>query len=237
MVAEGHILKCSQNCLSKCYMVEEDSFSLSSSPKCSCNCYTRLLFSRKHETYWVWGKCSCENVTYMAVVLKENTKNVEWYECLCECCIWLLFSKKIRKILSEVSVYVNVTYDCVKIQKIFSEVNVHVIVTFLSPSHLNTNHSILSYDNLINICNILINISSFTLHLLTYRWIFSCNIVINHKHFSHLTSLHLYDSILYILSCNILIHINISFTLSHLIYISPILFMIVVVPLSHEELV
>jgi hypothetical protein len=30
----------SQNCLCKCYMVEDDSFSFSSSPKCLCKCYT-----------------------------------------------------------------------------------------------------------------------------------------------------------------------------------------------------
>jgi hypothetical protein len=55
-----------------------------------------------------WDKCLCE---YYIWLFKVNMKNIEWGRCLCKCYIWL-FWKWIWETLSEVGVYVNVTYDC-----------------------------------------------------------------------------------------------------------------------------
>jgi hypothetical protein len=65
-------------------------------------------------------ECLCE--CYTTIVLKVNTKNLEWDECLCKCyiCDSCSQSKKgpIRKILSEMNVYVNVTYVTVVVLKV-----------------------------------------------------------------------------------------------------------------------
>jgi hypothetical protein len=115
-------------CLWKCYLSLFSKW-YEKRVRCLCECYI-WLFSK-----WIWKTLSevgvyvnlthdcsqseCEKywvrLMFMKMLhitdLKVNMKNIEWGRCLCECYTWL-FSKWMWKTLSEVDVYVNVTYDC-----------------------------------------------------------------------------------------------------------------------------
>jgi hypothetical protein len=104
---------------------------------------------------WVKCLCKCYTSQKLLFVCQSKYEKLKWHECLCKCCtstISLLLSKKIWKILSDISVYENVThhiavilksnieksckcyksYHCYsqsKNMKICSEMNVYVNVT------------------------------------------------------------------------------------------------------------